>query len=125
MAEQMRPASKEQAPDPASSYERAKPHKEAGMGRLDNNNAATPTRSPDSVGKAVKNQQNPEHQINAHDVVNERASRSLETAHGSSAAQPDHSMNDEEPMGSDQAPLGAMNPRDKRHPKTEGKGGTA
>ena len=123
MAEQMRPASKEQAPDPATTYERAKPHKEAGMGRLDNNNAATPTRSPDAIGKAVGNQQNPEHQINAHDVVNERASRSLE-APRTSAAQPDHSMNDEEPLGSDQAPMESKSPRNKRHPKTEGKGGT-
>lgn len=34
-------------PDPASSYERAKPEKEAGMGRLDSNTDAVPTRRPD------------------------------------------------------------------------------
>ena len=36
----------------------------------------------------------------------------------------DHSMHDEEPDGWDQAPTDIKNPRDKRHPRTEGKGGT-
>jgi hypothetical protein len=35
-------------PDTARSYERAKPEKEAGMGRLDNN-PATPERKPDAL----------------------------------------------------------------------------
>ena len=39
--------------------------------------------------------------------------------------QPDHSMNDEEPTGWDQAPNDIHNPRHKRHPRTEGKGGLA
>jgi len=70
---QMRPASKRQAPDPACAYERAKPDKEAGMGRLDNNDAI-PANSPDRVPQAVKNKQ-PLRQINAHDVVDEVARR--------------------------------------------------
>ena len=45
-------------PDPASSYERADPNKEAGMGRLDNN-AATPTDQPDRAEDAVSNQHPP------------------------------------------------------------------
>jgi hypothetical protein len=64
---QMRPASKDVAPDPASVYERANPDKEAGMGRLDNN-IATPTDSPDRTESAVKNKQ-PLRQINADDVT--------------------------------------------------------
>ena len=126
---QMRPASKELAPDPAASYERAKPEKEAGMGRLDNNADATPRRAPDRVGQAVTNQQ-PLRQINAHDVVNERANQSADgkDLSGSSGAadraQPDHSMFDEEPLGWDQAPTDIQNPRRQRQPKPDGKGGT-
>ena len=70
--QKMRPASKELAPDPATSYERAKPEKEAGMGRLDNNTNATPRKAPDRSAGAVKNQQ-PLRQVNAHDVVDEQA----------------------------------------------------
>lgn len=58
----------ELAPDPATSYERAKPEKEAGMGRLDNN-TGTPAKSPDRIEKAVKHKQ-ALRQINADDVVN-------------------------------------------------------
>lgn len=119
MAESMRPASKELAPDTARSYERAKPEKEAGMGRLDNNKNATPTACPDQMEKAVGNRQVPEHQLNAQDVVNERARQPL-----SGMSRPDHSMKDEEPLGSDQAPTDIHNPRAKRHPRTAGKGGT-
>jgi len=57
MAEQMRPSSKEQAPDPARSYERAKPEAESGMGRLDNNKA-TPTDQPEQGKEAVSNRKN-------------------------------------------------------------------
>ena len=71
---QMRPASRKQAPDPATSYERAKPDKEAGMGRLDNNQA-TPEQCPDRIDQAVKNKQ-PPRQLNAHEVLNEKARRS-------------------------------------------------
>ncbi|MDB5290397.1 MAG: hypothetical protein JWL69_1638 [Phycisphaerales bacterium] len=76
MAEQMRPASKEHAPDPASSYGREKPEKEAGMGRLDNNQG-TPADSPDAIHQAVGNKQNPENQINAEDVVDQAARHPL------------------------------------------------
>ena len=68
---QMRPSSRDKAPDPASAYERAKPEKESGMGRLDNNDAV-PAESPDRVHQAVKNKQ-PLRQINAHDVVDDVA----------------------------------------------------
>jgi hypothetical protein len=119
MAEQMRPASKELAPDPARSYERAKPEKESGMGRLDNNKAI-PARAPDHVEDAVKNKQGLR-QLNAHDVVDDRRGRSLETP---APVQLDHTMNEEEPMGWDQAPEDIHNPRDQRQPKADGLGGT-
>ena len=76
MAEQMRPASKKDAPDPATSYERAKPHQEAGQGRLDNNDDATPTRAPDQAEDAVKHKQ-PLRQINAEDFGDDRSARRL------------------------------------------------
>lgn len=120
---QMRPASKELAPDPATSYERARPEKEAGMGRLDND-VATPRQSPDKSQQAVVNQQ-PNRQLNAHDVVNERAQR---PADGSAVShpgnEPDHSMLEEEPLGWDQAPTDLHDPRKQRQPKPDGKGGT-
>lgn len=117
---QMRPASPAQAPDTARSYERAKPEKEAGMGRLDNNKA-TPERSCEHMEDAVANRQ-PNRQINAEDVVDQRAGR---PADGEALPpQPDHSMKDEEPLGWDQAPTDVHNPRDQRQPKTAGKGGT-
>ena len=117
MAEEMRPASKQQAPDPATSYERAKPEREAGMGRLDNNDAV-PTESPDQSNDAVKNRQDPTHQINAQDDDKRSA------VQGGRREQPDHSMHDEEPDGWDQAPTDIHDPRKKRHPRTEGRGGT-
>ena len=64
---EMRPASDDLAPDPARSYERAKPEKEAGMGRLDNN-PGTPTDCPDKIGHAVTHKQ-PLRQLNADDVI--------------------------------------------------------
>ena len=54
MPEQMRPASKKQAPDPATTYERARPENESGMGRLDTD-VATPTRKPEQTKQTVKN----------------------------------------------------------------------
>jgi len=76
MAEQMRPASEELAPDPARAYERAQPEKESGMGRLDNNKA-TPAPSRDKIEEAVPNKQDLR-QINAEDVEDERRSRPLD-----------------------------------------------
>jgi hypothetical protein len=116
MAEQMRPASPEQAPDPADNYERSKPENEAGMGRLDND-VATPTNDPDRQEESIKNRQDPQGQLNAQDVTNARQANPP-------ACQPDHSMHDEEPDGWDLAPHDIQNPRGKRHPRTEGRGGT-
>jgi hypothetical protein len=66
MAEQMQPSSKEAAPDPSHSYERAHHGREAGMGRMDNT-VATPTNAPDTARQAVKNEQDPTRQVNAQD----------------------------------------------------------
>ena len=115
MAEQMRPTSPQQAPDPSSSYERAHPGQEAGMGRLDNN-VATPTNAPDRQEQAVGNRQDGSRQKNAQDETNQRG--------GPAPEQPDHSMKDEEPLGWDQAPTDIHDPEQQRHPRTEGKGGT-
>ena len=115
MAEENRPASPQQAPDPSDNYERSHPEHEAGMGRMDNNNAV-PTAKPDRQEQAVKNKQDPTHQINAQDPISQRG--------GPAPEQPDHSMHDEEPDGWDQAPKDIKDPRHKRHSRTEGKGGT-
>jgi hypothetical protein len=132
MAEQMRPASPAQAPDPATSYERAKPEKEAGMGRLDTNKNATPENQPDRMDQAVKNKQAPR-QINSEDVTSGLVAGNPQGATGQSSVkpgnpdlppQPDHSMLEEEPLGWDQAPTDIHDPERQRHPRTEGKGGT-
>lgn len=119
--EQMRPSSKELAPDPSYNYERSHPQREAGMGRMDNVKAV-PANTPDKTENAVGNKQ-PPRQINADEVVNERAS---ESAQPSGSMPPpeavDHSMNDEEPLGWDQAPAGGGNAG--RQPRQGGKGGT-
>ena len=124
------------APDPSDSYERSHPEHEAGMGRLDNNANATPTNRPDSTPRAVGNTQDPRRQVNAQDVVDDRASgdpkeierqnrdRAAAAAGGPAVNQPDHSMLDEEPDGWDQAPTDIHDPRQKRHPRHEGRGGT-
>lgn len=112
MAEQPRPLSPQDAPDPSDSYERSHPENESGQGRLDNNKN-TPEDQPDGEGQAVHNKQEPSRQINAE-----------ETAGRVAPQQPDHSMNDEEPAGWDQAPTDINDNRQKRHPRTEGKGGT-
>ena len=104
MADQNKPArSPKQAPDPARSYERAKPEAESGMGRLDSD-LATPSDRPDRQEDAVKHRQS-SRQINTEDAA-------------------DASMHDEEPLGEDQMPTEATEPRRKRHPRIEGKGGT-
>ena len=115
MAEQNRPASPQQAPDPTSSYERDHPGGEAGIGRRDNNKAV-PEPSPDEQDNAVSNRQDPTRQVNAQDVVNQRG--------GAAPVQPDHSMKDEEPLGWDMAPTDIHDPERQRQPRTEGKGGT-
>jgi hypothetical protein len=141
---QNRPASPQQAPDTARSYERAQPAKEAGMGRLDND-VATPTQAPDRQHQPVTNRQEPR-QINAHEVTDSRSTGTPvhgrhpegervvnEPGHPSHPAggpgqavsrQPDHSMKDEEPLGWDQAPTDIQDPERQRQPRTGGKGGT-
>jgi hypothetical protein len=58
------PREKPNAPDTARVYERARPESESGMGRLDNNDDATPTDHPDRIADGAKNKQ-PLRQINA------------------------------------------------------------
>jgi hypothetical protein len=128
-----KPVSPQSCPDTARSYERAKPSKESGMGRL--HSPATPeSDSPDREEQAVKNQNEPR-QLNAHDVIDQQAEESpteprphatREGPHADQAQaddQPDHSMHDEEPLGWDQAPQNIQDPRQKRHPRTKGTGG--
>jgi len=115
MAEQMRPSSNEQAPDPSNSYERAHPEREGGIGRVDSNKA-TPEPQADGTPAAVPNKHKPGKQINPQDT-DEPEKQPLPN-------QPDHSMKDEEPTGWDLAPQDIKDPRQKRHPRTEGKGGT-
>lgn len=115
MAEQMRPASPQQAPDPSFNYERAHPERESGQGRLDND-VATPQNVGDQQDQAVHNKQHPDRQVNAQDLPT--------STHDPLPQQPDHSMHDEEPLGWDQVPTDIKDPRQQRHPRTEGKGGT-
>lgn len=110
MAEQMRPASNAQAPDPSDSYERSHPEHEAGAGRLDNNAHATPREKPDQMPNAINNAQSPDRQLNAH----ENKQREVN---------PRHTMHDEEPLGWDQAPQGPAG-NAARQPRSGGKGGT-
>ncbi|HEY7090483.1 MAG TPA: hypothetical protein VH518_20465 [Tepidisphaeraceae bacterium] len=70
MSRKKRHRTRTRAPDPATSYERARPEKEAGMGRLDCD-VATPTRRPDMTEQTVRNRST-NRQLNAHDVVDER-----------------------------------------------------
>ena len=119
-AEENRPASPQQAPDPSDNYERSHPEHEAGMGRLDNNQSI-PQDSPDRQQQTVKNKQDPSRQINADDAA---APHREQAAPAPAREQPDHSMHEEEPDGWDQAPTDIQNPRAKRHPRTEGRGGT-
>ena len=119
MAEQMRPSSNEQAPDPSFNYERSHPDREAGMGRLDNNKNATPADAPDAIKDTVSNKQNPSTQINGQDAGNPQ---SPATASSKLPPQPDHSMLEEEPLGWDQAPQGKAAPDASRHPRTGGEG---
>ncbi|HEV7299151.1 MAG TPA: hypothetical protein VGN72_07280 [Tepidisphaeraceae bacterium] len=114
MAEENRPASPQQAPDPTNNYERSHPENEAGQGRLTNNNA-TPEQQPSGTKAAVPNAHPAGRQINAHET-DQPEQEPLPN-------QPDHSMKDEEPLGWDQAPADIKDPRQQRHPRTEGKGG--
>jgi hypothetical protein len=123
MAEQMRPASPQQAPDPSNAYERSHPERESGQGRLDNNMRATPARQDDKADDAVTNRSTPR-ETTAHDITNARKSSDPGEPSEPAPDQPEHSMKDEEPMGWDQAPQDIHEDRQKRHPRTEGRGGT-
>jgi hypothetical protein len=112
MAEEMRPASPRQAPDPAHSYERSDPDREAGMGDLDQERH-TPTNRPDDSGDTVRNKSQPDRQLNAHETLDARATERADRG-------PDHSMMEEEPL--DDAPTNIHDPRQKRQPRTGGKG---
>jgi len=108
-----------EAPDPATVYGREKPEAESGMGRL-TNNRGTPTNRPDEMPGAVTNKQ-PLRQINTEDVdrTGERS------AGGMRIPEPvERSMFDEEPDGEDLTPTEKRPNRQRRHPRTEGKGGT-
>ena len=100
MAEPTRPISPKHAPDPSKSYERAHPEHESGMGNL-GQTPKTPIDRPDQLEQTVTNRQ-PPRQINAEDPDG-----------------PDHSALEDEPLGEDLT----NNPRFRRHPRTEGRGG--
>ena len=125
MAEQNRPASPAQAPDPATSYERAKPEKEAGMGSLDSPiGESTPADHAERGDHGVGNRQDARHQTNAHDDVEAGGGSPNPMSLPLPGNQPDHSMHDEEPLGWDQAPKDIHDPEQQRQPRREGKGGT-
>jgi hypothetical protein len=126
---QNRPASPKHAPDPASSYGRENPKKEAGMGSLDSPiGQSIPADHHGDIEPTVNNAHPGDRQLNAHDDPGGTggAGQPLNEINLSRPApnQPDHSMHDEEPMGWDQAPTDIKNPRDQRHPRTGGQGGT-
>jgi len=122
MAKSQRPLKPEDAPDPARVYERAKPEAESTTGQLHSTHAPTHQKS-DQMHKAVGNRTK-SRQLNSQDVVSERSEPTQEEqSQQDLPPQPDHSMKEEEPTGWDQAPQDIQNPKMKRHPRTEGKGG--
>jgi hypothetical protein len=123
---QNRPASPHHAPDPATNYERAKPEKEAGMGRLDSPvGRATPTARPDDWDKSASNVQPGDRQLNAHDDPGGTGGAGQPLNQINLAPEKaEHSMFDEEPLGEDQMPTDIHDPRQQRQPRTGGKGGT-
>jgi hypothetical protein len=108
MAEQMRPASKELAPDPSDNYERSHPEHEAGMGQLDTNRKATPTKVPDHSPKTVTHAQDGSRQINAHDDIN---------PHKPADVSSDIEAKEDEPLGWERTPRDLHDPR--RHRKDD------
>jgi hypothetical protein len=71
MPEQMKPTSKEQAPDPAHSYERSDPARESGMGSM-KAPKTDPQKQADHLEDSVRNKQQTDRQLNSEDVVNQR-----------------------------------------------------
>jgi hypothetical protein len=126
---QNRPASPQHAPDPASQFDRSRPEKESGMGSLDSPiGSATPTHQSENMDRAVSNAHPGDRQLNAHDDPGGTggAGQPLNQIDLSKPAlnQPNHSMREEEPMDADDAPADIKDPRQQRHPRTGGKGGT-
>jgi len=125
------------APDPATNYERAKPQNEAGGGSLNSPvGKATPADRQDEADHGVLNSQPGNHQINGQDDAAQAGATAHVAGHPANR-QPtdadtrlprpepvDHTMFDEEPLGSDQRPQEATDPEQRRQPRTEGKGGT-
>jgi hypothetical protein len=112
MAEQMRPTSPKQAPNPAHSYERSDPHREAGMGRLDSDES-TPAERRDELQDSAPNRSDPTRQINAEESMKAGERQDL-----------NRSMSEDEPTDADLAPQDIHDPRRKRNPRVGGKGGT-
>jgi len=69
MPDQPRPLSKENAPNPAHTYERTDPKRESGAGRLTNNANATPIDCPDKMAAAVHHAQDGSKQLNAEEAA--------------------------------------------------------
>jgi hypothetical protein len=69
MPEQMKPASKQQAPDPAVHFDRSDPKRESGQGRLTNNTKATPTPRKDALPSTVTHAQPGDKQLNAEEAA--------------------------------------------------------
>jgi len=97
MAENMRPASDELAPDTARTYERAWPEAESVSGQLDKPEER-PSTEPDRMHHAVTNRQE-NRQLNSDDVVNTDGNaipHSGQAAHGgetgTTEATRDHDM---------------------------------
>lgn len=122
MPEQMPPSSRNEAPDPSFNYERSHPEREPGMGDLDAH-MNTPTNDPDRMEQAVKQRQDVR-QLNGEETVDERSANAPAQAQQGLPPQPDHSMLEEEPTDWDLAPTDIHDPRQKRHPRVGGKGGT-
>ena len=131
MADPTSPADPENAQDPSYAYERSHPDREAGMGRLDNNDDATPANHPERGDRAVPNRQAPRGMA-THEVTDERSSGRDPQNPDAGDADTDEadmreaggSMFDEEPLGEDLRPTAIRNPRDQRDPRVGGKGGT-
>ena len=120
--DQSHPSPQSRAPDPAHSYERSKPDRESPQGTLHHTGA---DRSKDARPNAQPDRAGPESTSGRHTTRD-----NADSAEKSTSVQPSvnpgavgHSMKDEEPAGWDQAPTDIHDPRQKRQPRTEGKGG--
>jgi len=69
MPKQIRPASTEQAPDPATHFDRADPRRESGQGRMADTGKATPTPSADALPATVTHAQAGDKQLNAEEAA--------------------------------------------------------